>query len=62
MGALVLGEQRSQLDSTKLTLDGRLLVALLSTAPRRMPSGFLVVATNSSTLGFCFCVQPHGLA
>lgn len=62
MGALVLGEQHSQLDSAKLTLDGRLQVALLSTAPGRMPSGFLVVATNSSTLGFCFCVQQHGLA
>lgn len=62
MGALVLGEQRSQLDSAKLTLDGRLQVALLSTTLGRMPSGFLVVATNSSTLGFCFCVQQHSLA
>lgn len=62
VGTLVLGEQHSQLDSVKLTLDGRLQVALLSTAPGRMPSGFLVVATNSSTLGFCFCVQQHGLA
>lgn len=62
MGALVLGEQRSQLDSAKLTLDGRLQVALLSTAPGRMPSGFLVAANNSSTLGFCFCVQQRSLA
>lgn len=49
------------LDLTKLTLDGRLQVALLNLAPGRMLSGFQVVAANSPTLLFCFYVLESDL-